>query len=74
MRQKTPDHQKPQTMGSLDKALKDRPKVFVGGDQGWVDLKLAHVETLSPNVKKFIFEFEDPEAVSGLHIACMLGH
>lgn len=49
---------------------KDRPKVFVGGDQGWVDLKLAAVEDLSPNTKRFRFEFEDKEAVSGLHVAC----
>lgn len=45
----------------------------MGGDQGWVDLKLADIQLLSHNVKKFRFEFEDPEAVSGLHIACMLG-
>lgn len=50
--------------------LKERPKVFVGGDQGWVDLKLASVENLSSNTKRFRFEFEDKEAVSGLHVAC----
>lgn len=47
-----------------------RQKVFVGGDQGWVDLKLADVETLSHNTKRFRFEYEDKEAVSGLQVAC----
>lgn len=49
---------------------KDRPKVLVGGDQGFVDLKLANVETLSHNTKRLRFEFDDKEAVSGLHVAC----
>jgi cytochrome-b5 reductase len=44
--------------------------VFKGGDQGWVDLKLAHIEDLSHNVKRFRFEFPDKEQVSGLKIAC----
>ena len=47
-----------------------RQKVFVGGDQGFVDLKLANVEQLSHNAKRLRFEFDDKEAVSGLHIAC----
>ena len=47
-----------------------RQKVFVGGDQGFVDLKLASVEQLSHNTKRLRFEFDDKEAVSGLHIAC----
>ena len=47
-----------------------RQKVFVGGDQGFVDLKLANVEQLSHNTKRLRFEFDDKEAVSGLHIAC----
>ncbi|PKY04404.1 NADH-cytochrome b5 reductase 2 [Aspergillus campestris IBT 28561] len=50
----------------------ERPKVFVGGDQGWVDLKLANVEVLSHNTKRLRFEFEDKEAVSGLHVASAL--
>lgn len=56
---------------SGDIVPKERAKTFVGGDQGWVDLKLAAVEPVSHNVKKFRFEFADPEAVSGLHIACI---
>jgi cytochrome-b5 reductase len=47
--------------------LEDRPKVFTGD---WVDLKLANIEILSHNTKRFRFEFEDKEAVSGLPIAC----
>ncbi|KAJ5964181.1 Riboflavin synthase-like beta-barrel [Penicillium vulpinum] len=49
---------------------KDRPKVFNGED--WVDLKLAHIETLSPNTKRFRFEYDDKEAVSGLPVASAL--
>lgn len=52
-------------------APKQRQSVFVGGDQGWVDLKLSEAETLSHNVKRLRFEFPDKEKVSGLHIACM---
>lgn len=47
-----------------------RQKVFVGGDQGFVDLKLASIEQLSHNTKRLRFEFDDKEAVSGLQIAC----
>lgn len=47
--------------------LEDRPKVFNGD---WVDLKLAEIEILSHNTKRFRFEFDDPEAVSGLPVAC----
>lgn len=49
-----------------------RESVFVGGDQGWVDLKLASVEQLSHNTKRFRFEFPDKEKVSGLTVACKL--
>ncbi|EER29264.1 Oxidoreductase NAD-binding domain containing protein [Coccidioides posadasii C735 delta SOWgp] len=64
--------QRQQSPQALEAALKERSKVFVGGDQGWVDLKLAGIETLSHNVKRFRFEFPDPESVSGLHIASAL--
>ncbi|KAK2736855.1 NADH-cytochrome b5 reductase [Myotisia sp. PD_48] len=59
--------QQQQLPGAL--ALKERSKTLVGGDQGWVDLRLAGIEPISHNVKKFRFEFPDPESVSGLHIA-----
>lgn len=54
---------------SVPAAIKfeDRPKVFNGD---WVDLKLANIETLSHNTKRFRFEFEDKDAVSGLPVAC----
>lgn len=48
---------------------KERPKVFTGGDQGWIDLKLSEIETINHNTKRFRFELPDKEAVSGLHIA-----
>jgi len=49
---------------------KNREKVFTGGDQGWVTLKVADVETLSHNTKRLRFEFPDKEAVSGLPVTC----
>lgn len=49
---------------------KVRNKVFTGGDQGFIDLKLSEIEVLSHNSKRYRFEFEDKEAVSGLHVAC----
>lgn len=56
--------------GSAAAEEKPRDKVFKGGDQGFVDLKLAAIEELSPNTKKFRFEFEDKDAVSGLPVTC----
>ncbi|KAJ5129326.1 uncharacterized protein N7515_005365 [Penicillium bovifimosum] len=47
---------------------KERPKVFNGKD--WVDLKLANIEILSKNTKRFRFEFDDKDAVSGLPVPC----
>lgn len=43
---------------------------FLGGDQGWVDLKLDNVEILSHNTKKFRFALPTEDAVSGLRVAC----
>ena len=49
---------------------KDREKVFKGGDQGFVSLKLAAAEDLSHNTKRLRFVFPDPENVSGLPVTC----
>lgn len=43
---------------------------FLGGDQGWLDLKLESVEILSHNTKKFRFALPTEDAVSGLRVAC----
>lgn len=43
---------------------------FLGGDQGWVDLKLESVAILSHNTKKFRFALPTEDAVSGLRVAC----
>lgn len=51
---------------------KDAPKVFTGGDQGFIGLKLKNVEEINHNTKKFIFSFDDPNAVSGLNVASAL--
>lgn len=56
--------------GANAEAPVERAKVFTGGDQGWVDLKLSEIEVLSHNTKRLRFEFEDKEAVSGVTIAC----
>ncbi len=42
---------------------------FLGGDQGWIDLKLESVEELSHNTKKFRFALPNEDDISGLHIA-----
>ncbi|KAF7139706.1 hypothetical protein CNMCM5793_007448 [Aspergillus hiratsukae] len=53
-------------------APKQTKKVFTGGDQGFVGLKLGEVENLSHNTKRMRFEFADKEAVSGLEVASCL--
>ncbi|KAF2215683.1 hypothetical protein CERZMDRAFT_104874 [Cercospora zeae-maydis SCOH1-5] len=47
-------------------------KVFIGGDQGFISLKLDKVEEINHNTKKFIFSFDNPEAVSGLPVTSAL--
>lgn len=59
-----------QQKGASAEEAKQRASAFTGGDQGFIGLKLGAVEVLSHNTKKFRFEFEDKEAVSGLHVAC----
>jgi cytochrome-b5 reductase len=52
--------------------IKEAPKVFKGGEQGFVPLTLEKVEDINHNTKRFRFKFEDQDAVSGLHIASAL--
>jgi cytochrome-b5 reductase len=42
---------------------------FTGGDQGFVSLKLAEVENVNHNTKRFRFELPEGDMVSGLHVA-----
>lgn len=56
--------------GATAKEQKEREKVFTGGEQGWVDLKLGAIEDLSHNTKRFRFEFPDKDMISGLNVAC----
>lgn len=42
---------------------------FTGGDQGWISLKLAEVENVNHNTKRFRFELPEGDMVSGLQIA-----
>ena len=44
-------------------------KAFTGGDQGFVSLKLAEVENINHNTKKFRFELPEEDMVSGLNVA-----
>jgi cytochrome-b5 reductase len=52
------------------KETKEPSKAFTGGDQGFIDLKLAEVTDVNHNVKRFRFELPEKDAVSGLTIAC----
>ncbi|EEA21627.1 NADH-cytochrome b5 reductase, putative [Talaromyces marneffei ATCC 18224] len=61
-----------QSKPAVAEEVKERAKVFSGGDQGFVNLKLADIEVVSPDTKRYRFEFEDKEAVSGLHVASAL--
>ena len=58
-------------MGSTkQQEAKPPAKAFVGGDQGFLDLKLESVENVSHNTKKFRFLLPEADQVSGLKIAC----
>lgn len=46
-------------------------KVFTGGDQGFVSLKLDSVEKVSENTKVLKFSFPEADQVSGLQVACV---
>lgn len=44
-------------------------KAFVGGDQGWLSLKLEEVELVNHNTKRLRFRLPEDDMVSGLHVA-----
>lgn len=52
------------------KAAAPVARTFTGGDQGFIDLKLADVVDYNHNTKVLKFELPDPEHVSGLSVAC----
>jgi hypothetical protein len=54
----------------LQKGIENAPKVFAGGDQGFVNLKLANIQDINHNTKRLTFQFDDDNAVSGLNVAC----
>jgi cytochrome-b5 reductase len=54
----------------LAKSAVPASKVFTGGDQGFVSLRLDKVENINHNTKMFRFVFDDPAAVSGMNVAC----
>lgn len=45
---------------------------FTGGDQGFINLKLESVESVSHNTKKLRFALPEDDQVSGLHVASAL--
>ena len=45
-------------------------KAFVGGDQGFVSLKLESVDNVNHNTRKLRFALPEGDDVSGLNIAC----
>ncbi|KAH0845530.1 NADH-cytochrome b5 reductase 2 [Fonsecaea pedrosoi] len=53
----------------LDKQGPAPGKTFTGGEQGFVDLKLAEVIPYNHNTKRFKFELPDKDHVSGLSVA-----
>lgn len=54
----------------MSKQIPSPAKTFTGGEQGFVDLKLAEVTTYNHNTKRFKFELPDQDAISGLNVAC----
>jgi cytochrome-b5 reductase len=52
-------------------ASKSNP-TFLGGDQGWIGLRLESIETINHNTKRFRFSLPEKDDVSGLHVACTL--
>jgi len=49
-------------------------KAFMGGEQGFLALKLDRIEDINHNTKKFIFALPDENHTSGLPIACTWAH
>ena len=45
-------------------------RAFIGGDQGFIDLKLKEAKEYNHNTKSFIFELPESDQVSGMHVAC----
>lgn len=52
-----------------EKVTPEPKKAFTGGDQGFVSLKLAEIEQVNHNTKRFRFELPEADMVSGLHVA-----
>ncbi|TKX25826.1 NADH-cytochrome b5 reductase-2 [Elsinoe australis] len=57
---------------AAQKAGIEPKKIFEGGSQGFLPLKLDSIENLTHNTKKLRFTFEDDSAVSGVDVASAL--
>jgi len=62
------EHSVPTTEGGPPPA--SDAKAFMGGEQGFLALKLDRIEEINHNTKKFIFALPDENHTSGLPIAC----
>ncbi|KAH7208542.1 hypothetical protein DER44DRAFT_862855 [Fusarium oxysporum] len=58
----------PATAAVIRKAPESK-KAFTGGEQGFLSLQLADVETVNHNTKRLRFKLPEPDQVSGLTVA-----
>ncbi|KAI9744475.1 MAG: NADH-cytochrome b5 reductase [Claussenomyces sp. TS43310] len=58
--------------GEAKKVGSSANSAFVGGDQGFISLKLDSIENVNHNTKKFRFALPEQDQVSGLHVASAL--
>lgn len=50
-------------------AVAEPKKAFLGGEQGWLSLKVSEVENINHNTKRLRFELPEKDQVSGLPVA-----
>ncbi|KAK7403775.1 NADH-cytochrome b5 reductase [Neonectria punicea] len=59
----------PAAVAEVKKAVVAEPKkAFLGGEQGWLSLKLSEVEVVNHNTKRLRFELPESDQVSGLPV------
>ncbi|KAH7156217.1 hypothetical protein EDB81DRAFT_786318 [Dactylonectria macrodidyma] len=60
----------PAVVPEVKKVVAAEPKkAFLGGEQGWVSLKVSEVEVVNHNTKRIRFELPEKDQVSGLPVA-----
>ncbi|KAG5984351.1 NADH-cytochrome b5 reductase [Claviceps digitariae] len=58
-----------ETAAKAKEAAVPAKPAFTGGDQGFISLKLADIENVNHNTKRFRFELPESDQVSGLAVA-----